>query len=124
LLTTFINPTPAIGDYFGSSLVVGSDHVLIAAFQDDTGAQNAGAAYLFNFATMIPPSLSIRLTMTNSLAVSWPWPSTDFALQQNTNGIATINWSNVTDTIQADGTNRTLIVSPSRGNRFYRLFKP
>ena len=32
-------------------------------------------------------------------------------LQQNTSGIATMNWSNVTDPIQNDGSNRTLIIS-------------
>ena len=49
LLTTFTNPTPASGDYFGFSLAaVGSDRVLIGAYQDDTGAVGAGAAYLFS----------------------------------------------------------------------------
>ncbi len=49
LLITFTNPTPASGDNFGSSVAaVGSDRVLIAALQDDTGATNAGAAYLFS----------------------------------------------------------------------------
>jgi microcystin-dependent protein len=49
LLTTFTNPTPAAGDWFGSSLAaVGSDRVLIGAYLDDTGAADAGAAYLFS----------------------------------------------------------------------------
>jgi len=49
LLTTFTNPTPAIYDYFGYPVAaVGSDRVLIVALYDDTGAANAGAAYLFS----------------------------------------------------------------------------
>ncbi len=49
LLTTFTNPTPAAGDYFGISVAaVGSDRVLIGAYGDDTGAADAGAAYLFS----------------------------------------------------------------------------
>ncbi len=49
LLTTFTNPTPAINDTFGISVAtVGSDRVLIAAYGDDTGATDTGAAYLFN----------------------------------------------------------------------------
>src|SRR2546425_857349 len=49
LLTTFTNPTPAAGDFFGSSMAaVGTDRVLIGAPNDDTGATDAGAAYLFN----------------------------------------------------------------------------
>jgi hypothetical protein len=49
LLTTFANPTPAAGDGFGSAVAaVGSDRVLIGAYSDNTGAVNAGAAYLFS----------------------------------------------------------------------------
>jgi len=70
------------------------------------------------------PSLNITLTATNTALISWPSPSTDFVLQQNTNSVASVNWSNVTVTIQDDGTTRTLIVNPPTGNRFYRLFKP
>ena len=49
LLTTFTNPTPEFGDFFGRSLTaVGSDKVLIGAQYDNAGAMDAGAAYLFN----------------------------------------------------------------------------
>jgi hypothetical protein len=49
LLTTFINPTPAVNDYFGSAVAaVGSDKVLIGAWGDNTGAPDSGAAYLFS----------------------------------------------------------------------------
>jgi hypothetical protein len=49
LLTTFANLTPATNDWFGWSVsAMGTDGVLIGAFQDDTGAINSGAAYLFN----------------------------------------------------------------------------
>jgi len=70
------------------------------------------------------PTLTIQLTASNTLAVSWPSPSSGFVLQQNTNGISTVNWSNVIDTIQDDGTNKQLIVSPTSQVCFYRLFKP
>jgi hypothetical protein len=67
------------------------------------------------------PLLTIIRTTTNTVAVSWPSPSTGFTLQQNTNGIATVNWSNVTVAPSDDGTMKTLIVNPPTGNRFYRL---
>ena len=67
------------------------------------------------------PLLAITLTKTNTVAVSWPSPSTGFTLQQNTNGIAAVNWSNVTTTPSDDGTTKTVIVNPPTGNRFYRL---
>jgi hypothetical protein len=69
------------------------------------------------------PLLTIRLTSTNTVAVSWPSPSTGFVLQQNTNGVSSVNWSNAPGTILDDGTTRTLIVNPPAGNRFYRLVK-
>jgi hypothetical protein len=68
--------------------------------------------------------LTIRLTSTNTVAVSWPSPWGGWTLQENTNGVASINWSNTPGMIQDDGTTKTLIVSPPTGNRFYRLFKP
>ena len=69
------------------------------------------------------PLLNITRTTTNSVAVSWPSPSTGFVLQQNTNGVSSVNWSNAPGTILDDGTTRTLIVNPPTGNRFYRLKK-
>lgn len=47
LLLTFLNPTPAEDDYFGSSVAAIGNDVLIGAGGDDTGALGAGAAYLF-----------------------------------------------------------------------------
>lgn len=49
LLATFNKPAPADFDNFGVSLApVGADRFLIGAPADDTGAQDAGAAYLFH----------------------------------------------------------------------------
>ncbi|MCL1465890.1 Calx-beta domain-containing protein [Argonema galeatum] len=47
LLRTFLNPTLSIADNFGSSVAAVGNNVLIGAYGDDTGATNAGAAYLF-----------------------------------------------------------------------------
>jgi hypothetical protein len=51
LLRTFLNPTPAIGDYFGNSVAISGNNVLVGAPNDDTGATNTGAAYLLNGTT-------------------------------------------------------------------------
>jgi hypothetical protein len=67
------------------------------------------------------PLLSIFRTTTNTVAVTWPSPSAGWSLQQNTNSISSVNWSNVTSGIQDDGTTRKWIVNPPSGNRFYRL---
>ena len=70
------------------------------------------------------PWLSIFRTTTNTVAVSWPSPSMGWDLQQNTNSVSSVNWSNVTSGITDGGTTRTLIVNPPAGKRFYRLHKP
>ncbi|MEA5536068.1 hypothetical protein [Crocosphaera sp. XPORK-15E] len=51
LLQTFNNPTPEAGDWFGYSVSVDGTYALIGASQDNTGATNAGSAYLFNTET-------------------------------------------------------------------------
>ena len=48
LLHTFRNPNQAPFDAFGGSIAALEDRVLIGAGQDNTAAQNAGAAYLFD----------------------------------------------------------------------------
>jgi hypothetical protein len=63
------------------------------------------------------PRLQIQLTLTNTVAVFWPSPSTGWMLQQNTNSVASVNWSNVTSGVLDDGTTKTLIVNPPTGHR-------
>ena len=125
LLNTITNPTPAASDAFGARVAaLGNDRVIIGATYDDLGATDAGTAYLFSVppapSIVPPPSLTIRRTTTNSVIVSWPSVPTGFVLQQNTNGIATVNWSNVTDSILDDGTNHVM-TQPVGSSRFFRL---
>ena len=66
LLAAFTSPASSFGDHFGYSLAaVGEDKVLIGAYGDDTGAANAGAAYLFStggvlLATFVNPDPAIN----------------------------------------------------------------
>jgi hypothetical protein len=125
LLATLTNPVPTFrGSFGGAVAALGSDRVLVGApaFALTISGTNSGRAYLFSIPA--PPSLSIRLTTSNTVAVFWPAAASDFVIQQNTNGLGSGNWSNVTDAIQDDGTNRFIIVSPPAGNRFYRLVRP
>jgi hypothetical protein len=100
--------------------------------QPDAGGTMTGGQYSLTggfwalYAVQSPgaPRLSIARTTTNTVAVFWPSPSSGWTLQQNTNSVSSVNWSNVTATIQDDGTTKMLIVNPPIGNRFYRLFKP
>jgi len=121
LLATINNPAPGIGDYFGVGLkTFGDDLVLIPAPYHN----GVGSAYLFRVpAAPDTPSLTIQLTASNAVAISWPSNATGFVLQQNSNGVSSSNWSNVTDPVENDGTSRTLIINPGDGSRFFRLIR-
>ena len=63
LITTFGNPTPADGDFFGDSLDIDGNYVLIGAQNDNTLGVNVGQAYLFDIdgnllATIDDPTVS------------------------------------------------------------------
>jgi FG-GAP repeat len=48
---TFLNPTPAPNDFFGNTVAISGQNVLIGAPGDDSGATDTGAAYLFDSVT-------------------------------------------------------------------------
>ena len=126
LLATINNPTPAAYDRFGHRLAAfGNEGAIIGTMYKDTGASQAGSAYLFSIpATPASPSLAIQRTTTNTIVLSWPTAAAGFVLQQNTNGASSVNWSNLTSGIQNDGTNKILVVNPTRQSCFYRLLYP
>jgi hypothetical protein len=121
LLATLPNPTT--NAFFGDAAWVGLNRAVVGDYESDIGGPDNGVAYLFE---IIPqqPALRISLTSTNTIAVSWPSPSTGWTLQQNSSGISTANWSDITSGILDEGTTRTLVVSPPSGNRFFRLINP
>lgn len=88
---------------------------------DVTSGQNLQAVFNVN----LPPSplLSVQITPTNAVVISWPDPSTGFNLQQNS-GFNPANWVNVANTpIVANGL-KQVVVSPPVGTQFYRLKYP
>ena len=68
------------------------------------------------------PTLTVTLTTTNTAIVSWPFPSTGFALEQNPT-LGTTNWTSVTNTVSNDGFFNRAVVPANMGNKFYRLKK-
>jgi len=54
LVLTFNNPTPAVGDAFGYSVAAAGNNILVGTPYDNTGANGAGSAYLFE--GWIPPN--------------------------------------------------------------------
>ena len=59
------------------------------------------------------PRLTIARTTTNTVAVSWPSPSTGFQLQENTNSISSVNWSNVVTAPTDDGDRKSTRLNSS-----------
>jgi hypothetical protein len=68
------------------------------------------------------PSLTVTLTPTNTVVVSWPFLSTGFVLEQNPS-IGTTNWTSVTNSVSNDGSFKWVVVPASTGNKYYRLKK-
>ncbi len=127
LLTSFTNPTPAVGDYFGFSVAaVGTERVLIGVANDDTGAINAGAAYLFSLE--ITPSLSIRLDPhLATITISWSALAEGWVLER-TNALPSVAaaiWPRVPPPYQTNAGTISVVLTnnPVTGNQFFRLHK-
>jgi hypothetical protein len=123
LLTIFTNPSPAVNDDFGNWVAAfGSDRVVIGAFQDDTGATNAGAAYLFS-APYPPPALKI-VRNPSTVSASWVTPETGLVLQQAGLLGTTPDWKDVTESASINGQTNLVQQPLVSTNRFYRLRRP
>jgi len=85
---------------------------------DVTNGQSLQVVFNVN----VPPSplLHIQLTSANAAVISWPAPSTDFTLQQNS-GLNPANWVNVPTTPTVTNGQNQVMVSPPVGPQFYRL---
>jgi hypothetical protein len=59
---TFSNPSPALADRFGASVAIAGGRAVIGTRSDDTGAPNAGSAYVYNLSAEAPsiPSLILN----------------------------------------------------------------
>jgi hypothetical protein len=121
LLTTITNPTPAVGDTFGWAVAaVGTDRVLIGGVWDDTGATEAGSAYLF--ALPYPP-LTIAGN-ASTVSVKWVAAETGLILQQTDQlGTPTV-WSDTPDSVSITGLTNIVQQTIVTTNRFYRLRRP
>ncbi len=60
-IATLHNPSPAVNDGFGSSVAVSGNYVIVGTSQDDTGALNAGSAYVYDLASPTPTTPILTL---------------------------------------------------------------
>lgn len=51
---TINNPSPAASDLFGRSVALSGARLVVGVYQDDTGASNAGNAYVYDLASATP----------------------------------------------------------------------
>lgn len=66
------------------------------------------------------PLLTITHTPTNTVVVSWPYPSTGFVLQQNA-AVASANWVTSPLVVSNNPSLNWVVVNPPQGNLFFRL---
>jgi len=66
------------------------------------------------------PTLAATRSAPNTVRISWPWPSTGWTLQQNTD-LATSNWTAPPEMNENDGTNNFIVITPLTSNMFFRL---
>ena len=88
----------------------------------DVSAGRATGSNLAVFAVPYPPGplLSLTVTATNGVIVSWPAPSTGWQLQENP-GLAPTNWVNVCAIPWCVGDRVQVNLLPQAPGRFYRL---
>jgi hypothetical protein len=53
-ITILPKPDPVFGDYFGWSVAISGERVIVGAIGDNTGASGAGSAYVFDFSRGLP----------------------------------------------------------------------
>jgi len=70
LQATLNNPTPAAEDRFGNSVSISGDYAIVGADADDTGAENAGSAYIY---VRSGTTWSLQATLNNPTPANSDW---------------------------------------------------
>jgi hypothetical protein len=89
-------------------------------YQDDTSTIGVVIGNPAIIVQVSEPSPRISLTTSNTIVISWPYPSTSWSLQQNSE-LTTTNWVMTTNTVANDGTNNFISAAPSLNKLFFRL---
>jgi hypothetical protein len=106
---------------FSVPLTIGVNSLTVTA-HDDQGAVSSITGFI-QADSPAAPALSIRLTSTNTVLISWPSPSTGFRLVQTTD-LPAGSWQTPPQTVTDNGVTKFIVVSPTAGKQFYRLIRP
>jgi drug/metabolite transporter superfamily protein YnfA len=68
-VATLTNPSPAAGDWFGFPVALAGTRVVVGAILDDTGATDAGSAYVYDLASATPAVPVATLKKTSPTAI-------------------------------------------------------
>jgi len=60
-VATFSEPSQKSSDFFGISTAVSGTRIVVGAYQDDTGANDAGSAYVYDLASTTPRVPVLRI---------------------------------------------------------------
>jgi hypothetical protein len=96
--------------------------------QPDAGMAMTGGSYsvtggFWSLISVVQTAGAPTLTITrsgNGIKISWPYPSTGWTLQQNTDLTMPANWTS-SGGISNDGVNNYIIITSPTGNLFFRL---
>ena len=97
---------------------------------DASGAMTGGSFSVtggfWSLISVVQTAGAPALTITqsgNTVKVLWPYPSTGWTLQQNSNLAVPANWT-PSGGISNDGVNNFITINPPTGNLFFRLQHP
>ncbi|MGA3265691.1 MAG: hypothetical protein ABSE16_02590 [Verrucomicrobiota bacterium] len=65
-------------------------------------------------------AITISLSATNAVTVSWPSSVLGCVLQANP-GLTTTNWTDFGGAVNDDGTVNSVVITPPNGNLYFRL---
>jgi hypothetical protein len=99
------------------------DSVVAADVNGDGGMDLISANFGDDTLTIWTNTPAVVTNTVEHFVISWPWPSTGYVLQQNTN-LATANWTTYSGLVSSNSTSMSVTIMPSAGNMFLRLKHP